>query len=68
MKNNLENDKMELDKEENNNNDVEMLNFNKNLNYPQMERIEINEEEQMSHKSDNFDNILYIKKYYFNIV
>ena len=34
-----------------------MINNNKNINYPQMERIELNEEEQMSNKRENYDNI-----------
>ncbi len=55
LKNNLENDKMELEKDDNI--DVEMININKNIHYPQMERIELNEEEQMSNKSENYENI-----------
>jgi hypothetical protein len=54
LKNNLENDKMELEKDDI---DVQMININKNINYPQMERIELNDEEQMSNKSEIYENI-----------
>jgi hypothetical protein len=45
---------MELEKDDI---DVQMININKNINYPQMERIELNDEEQMSNKSEIYENI-----------
>jgi WD40 repeat protein len=55
-KNNLETDRMDLEKDQDNNNDIEMLNTNKNNRFTQMDRIEL-DEEQLSNKSENYDNI-----------
>ena len=55
-KNNLETDRMDLEKDQDNNNDIEMLNPNKNNRFTQMDRIEL-DEEQLSNKSENYDNI-----------
>ena len=55
LKNNLENDKIDLEKDDNI--DVEMKIINKNIHYPQKKIIELNEGEQMSNKTENYDNI-----------
>ena len=47
---------MDLEKDQDNNNDIEMLNPNKNNRLTQMDRIEL-DEEQLSNKSENYDNI-----------
>ena len=47
---------MDLEKDQDNNNDIEMLNPNKNNRFTQMDRIEL-DEEQLSNKSEKYDNI-----------